>query len=52
MFSKMKTEQRELARTIRQLEGAPIKEIARRVGVAPSPVSVWVRDIELTPAQE
>ena len=52
MFSKMKTEQRELARTIRRLEGAPIKEIARRVGVAPSSVSVWVRDIELTPAQE
>ena len=52
MFSKMKTEQPELARTIRRTEGAPIKEIARRVGVAPSSVSVWVRDIELTPAQE
>jgi transposase-like protein len=48
----MKTEQRELARTIRRLEGAPIKEIARRLGVAPSSVSVWVRDIELTPSQE
>jgi len=48
----MKTEQRELARTIRRLEGAAIKEIARRVGVAPSSVSVWVRDIELTPSQE
>jgi transposase-like protein len=52
MFSKMKTEQRELARTIRRLEGAPIKEIARRVGVAPSSVSRWVRDIKLTSAQE
>jgi len=52
MFSKMKTEQREVARAIRCQEGAPIKEIARRVGVAPSSVSRWVRDIELTPAQE
>jgi transposase-like protein len=48
----VKTEQRECARVIRREEGAPIKEIARRVGVAPSTVSVWVRDIELTPAQE
>jgi transposase-like protein len=52
MFSKMKTAERELARTIRRDEGAPIKEIARRVGVAPSSVSRWVRDIRLTPAQE
>jgi transposase-like protein len=52
MFSKMKTEERELARIIRREEGAPIKEIARRVGVAASSVSLWVRDIELTPAQE
>jgi len=52
MFSKMKTAERELARIIRRDEGAPIKEIARRVGVAPSSVSRWVRDIRLTPAQE
>jgi transposase-like protein len=52
MFSEMKTAERELARAIRRDEGAPIKEIARRVGVAPSSVSVWVRDIELTAAQE
>jgi transposase-like protein len=52
MFSKMKTAERELARRIRREEGAPIKEIARRVGVAPSSVSRWVRDIKLTPAQE
>jgi transcriptional regulator with XRE-family HTH domain len=52
MFSKMKTEERELARTIRRREGAPIREIACRVGVAPSSVSRWVRDIKLTPAQE
>jgi hypothetical protein len=52
MFSKMKTAERELARIIRRDEGAPIKEIARRVGAAPSSVSRWVRDIRLTPAQE
>jgi len=52
MFSKMKTAERELARIIRRDEGAPIKEIAHRVGVAPSSVSRWVRDIKLTPAQE
>jgi transposase-like protein len=52
MFSKMKTGERELARTIRREEGAPIKEIARRVSVAPSSVSRWVRDIKLTPSQE
>jgi transposase-like protein len=52
MFSKMKTAERELARTIRREEGAPIKEIARRVGVAPSSVSRWVRDVKLTRAQE
>ena len=52
MFSKMKTAERQLARSIRRDEGAPIKEIARRVGVAPSSVSRWVRDIRLTPAQE
>jgi transposase-like protein len=52
MFSKMKTAERELARAIRRDEGAPIKEIARRIGVAASSVSVWVRDIELTAAQE
>jgi transposase-like protein len=51
MFSKVKTEQRELARTIRRVEGVSIKEIARRLGVAPSSVSVWVRDIKLTPSQ-
>jgi hypothetical protein len=51
MFSKMKTVERELARSIRRDEGAPIKEIALRVGVAPSSVSRWVRDIKLTPAQ-
>jgi transcriptional regulator with XRE-family HTH domain len=51
MFSDVKTRERELARKIRREEGAPINEIARRVGVAKSSVSCWVRDIELTPAQ-
>ena len=32
-------------------EGRSIKEIARLVGVAPSTVSLWVRDINLTPEQ-
>ena len=37
---------------MRRDEGASIKEIARRLGVSPSTVSLWVRDISLTPAQE
>jgi transposase len=48
MFSKVKTEERELARELRRQEGASIKDIARRLGVSVSSVSVWVRDIELT----
>src|SRR5690349_14030954 len=47
----MKTEERKCARRLRFEEGLPIKEIARRVGVSVSSVSVWVRDIELAPAQ-
>jgi transposase-like protein len=47
----MKTEERLRARQLRRDEGESIKEIARLVGVAPSTVSVWVRDIELTPMQ-
>lgn len=48
----MKTEERNLARGLRAEQGLPIKEIARRVGVSVSSVSVWVRDIELTPEQQ
>lgn len=44
----MKTEERAEARRLRHDEGLAIGEIARRVGVARSSVSVWVRDIELT----
>jgi transcriptional regulator with XRE-family HTH domain len=47
----MKTEERELARTLRRDHGLPIKEIARRVGVSTSSVSVWVRDVELSTEQ-
>ena len=51
MFSKMKTAEREQARRLRETEGASIKEIARRTGAAPSSISRWVRDIELTEEQ-
>jgi transposase-like protein len=51
MFSEVKTDERARARELRRGEGASIKEIARRVGVSVSSVSVWVRDIELTPGQ-
>jgi len=43
----MKTREREQARAMRAKEGRSIKEIARLVDVAPSTVSLWVRDIEL-----
>ena len=36
---------------MRQEEGRSIKEIARLLGVARSTVSLWVRDIELSPQQ-
>jgi hypothetical protein len=48
MFSKVKTEERRVARELRRHEGASIKEIAGRVGVSVSSVSLWVCDIELT----
>ena len=44
----MKTEEREWARDLRRHRAMSIKEIARLVGVAPSSVSLWVRDIPLT----
>jgi transcriptional regulator with XRE-family HTH domain len=47
----MKTKERELARELRRTRGLPIKQIARVVGVAPSSVSVWVRDVPLTAEQ-
>jgi transcriptional regulator with XRE-family HTH domain len=39
------------ARRVRAEEGASIKEIAARLGVSTSSVSLWVRDIELTDDQ-
>jgi transcriptional regulator with XRE-family HTH domain len=47
----MKTQERERARQLRRDEGLPINEIARRLRVAKSSVSLWVRDIELTDEQ-
>lgn len=47
----MKTEERIEARRIRRDEGASLKKIARRLGVSVSSISLWVRDIELSPEQ-
>jgi transcriptional regulator with XRE-family HTH domain len=47
----VKTEQRQLARHLREAEGASIKEIARRIGAAQSSISRWVRDVELSEQQ-
>jgi transcriptional regulator with XRE-family HTH domain len=47
----VKTRERELARQLRREEGASIKDIALRVGVSKSSVSLWVRDIVLTAEQ-
>jgi transcriptional regulator with XRE-family HTH domain len=51
MFSNVKTHERELARRLRREEGAAVGEIAQRLGVSKSSVSLWVRDIELSEAQ-
>jgi transposase-like protein len=47
----MKPAERLEARRLRSEEGASIKAIASRLGVSRSSVSLWVRDIELAPAQ-
>lgn len=39
------------ARRLRRDEAMPIKRIAARLGVSPSSVHAWTRDIELTPEQ-
>jgi AcrR family transcriptional regulator len=46
-----KPEERAEARRLRR-EGMSIKRIAARVGVSPSSVLYWTRDIELTPEQD
>jgi hypothetical protein len=48
----VKTEERQLARQLRGDLGLPLKEIAARLGVSLSSVSLWVRDVPLTPEQE
>jgi transposase-like protein len=50
LFSKMKTAKRDMARKLRR-EGLSMREIERRLGVARSTVSLWVREIELTDHQ-
>jgi hypothetical protein len=47
----VKEPQRQEARRLRADEGWSIKRIAREVQAAQSTVSLWVRDIELTPEQ-
>jgi transcriptional regulator with XRE-family HTH domain len=48
----VKTAERVQARALRRELGLPVKEIARRVGVSTSSVSLWVRDVPLSPDQE
>ena len=47
----MKTAERQWARDLRRHRAMSVKEIARLVGVAPSSVSLWVRDVPLTADQ-
>jgi transposase-like protein len=47
----MKTAEQHEARKLRREQGLSIKEIARQIGVSPSSVSVWVRDIDLSEDQ-
>lgn len=46
-----KPEKRDEARRLRREEGMAIKKIAQRIGVSPSSVLLWTRDIELSPEQ-
>jgi hypothetical protein len=48
----MKIAERDEARRLRREEGLSLKAIATRLGVAKSSVSLWVREIELTPEQQ
>ena len=47
----VKVAERDQARRLRREQGLPIKTIAAAIGVSPSSVSRWVRDVELTSAQ-
>ena len=46
-----KRAEREIARRLRREYGTPVKRLARQLDVSPGTVSLWVRDIELDPAQ-
>jgi DNA-binding transcriptional regulator YdaS (Cro superfamily) len=48
MLSVMKTDEQRRARELRAL-GWSVKEIERQLGVSRSSVSLWVRDVELSP---
>lgn len=48
----MKTAERELARRLRREQGLSVKHLARTLGVSKSSISLWVRDIQLTPEQK
>jgi len=47
----MKTAERAEARRLRKEEGRSVKELAGLLGVSPSSISLWVRDIDLTDEQ-
>ena len=47
----MKTEKKIEARKLRSEQGMSVKSIARQIGVSQGTVSLWVRDIVLTPDQ-
>jgi transcriptional regulator with XRE-family HTH domain len=48
----VKVVEKQQARRLRRERGLSIKEIADRLGVSKSSVSLWVRDIDLSPAQQ
>ena len=48
----MKVREREEARRLRSEHGLPVNEVARRVRVSVSSVSLWVRNVPLTAEQE
>lgn len=48
----MRYKEMQEARILRQRDGLPIREIAEKLGVAKSSVSLWVRDIELSEQQK
>jgi transcriptional regulator with XRE-family HTH domain len=52
MLSDMKTHAREQARALRRDEGLSVKAIAQSVGVSPSSVSRWVKDVQLSAEQQ